>query len=75
MPTKYTTSDGKLVLFLTPAAEGGFVVTSPLDPGLITQGENLAECFDNARDAAKALQAARRKLGTLGSAPHPRRAA
>jgi hypothetical protein len=28
----YTVSDGKLLLTLTPAEEGGFVVTSPLDP-------------------------------------------
>jgi hypothetical protein len=33
---KYTISDGQLVLTLEPAEEGGFIVTSPLDPELIT---------------------------------------
>jgi hypothetical protein len=28
----YTISDGKLVLTLTEAEEGGYVVTSPMDP-------------------------------------------
>ena len=74
MSTKYTISDGKLVLTLTPADEGGFVVTSPLDPGLLTQGETVAECFANARDASRALQAARRKLASHAVHP-PRRAA
>jgi hypothetical protein len=29
---RYTVSDGKMVLCLEPAEEGGYVVTSPLDP-------------------------------------------
>jgi antitoxin HicB len=61
MSKRYTISDGKLVLTLEEADEGGFVVSSPLYPGLWTQGETLAEAFENARDALKALLAARRK--------------
>lgn len=61
MPKRYTISDGKLVLTLAEAGEGGFVVSSPLYPGLLTQAESVPEAFDNARDALKALAAARRK--------------
>jgi len=58
----YTVSDGHLVLTLAPSEEGGFVVTSPLDPELITQAETVAESFENARDALQALRDSRRKL-------------
>jgi predicted RNase H-like HicB family nuclease len=61
MSKRYTVSDGKLVLTLEEAEEGGFVVSSPLYPGLWTQAESVSEAFDNARDALKALIAARRK--------------
>jgi hypothetical protein len=37
MSKRYTVSDGKLVLTLEPAEEGGYLVTSPLDPELITR--------------------------------------
>lgn len=54
-------SNGKLVLNLEEAEEGGYVVTSPLDPELITQAETIKEAFTNAQDAAKALDRSRRK--------------
>ena len=59
----YTVSDGKLVLVLTPAKEGGYGVTSPLDPGLVTQAETIEEAFENAYDAAAELKKARKLLG------------
>ena len=59
---RYTVSDGKLVLTLEPAVEGGYIVTSPLDPELITEAETVEEAFENARDAAKALRQSRAKL-------------
>jgi antitoxin HicB len=59
---QYTVSDGKLVLTLQEAEEGGYVVTSPLDPQLITEAETIEEAFENARDALAALAASRRKL-------------
>ena len=62
MAKRYTVSDGKLVLTLEEAEEGGFVVTSPLDPELVTEGETVADCFEMARDALKALKASRAKL-------------
>ena len=60
--TSFTVSDGKLVLRLQSAEEGGYVVTSPLDPELTTEAESLEEAFANARDAAKALRDSRAKL-------------
>ncbi len=59
---RYTVSDGKLVLHLEPAEEGGYVVTSPLDPELITEAETLEEAFANASDAVSALRKSRAKL-------------
>jgi antitoxin HicB len=62
MGSRYIVSDGKLVLHLKIAAEGGYVVTSPLDPELITEAETIEEAFANARDAAQALKQSRAKL-------------
>jgi antitoxin HicB len=55
VPRHYTVSDGELVLFLWPAEEGGYNVSSPLDPALITQAETLEEAFEMARDAMELL--------------------
>ena len=55
-PTQYTVSDGKLVLTLEVAEEGGYIVTSPLDPDLLTQSETLEEAFENARDLLELLR-------------------
>ena len=57
---RYTVSDGKLVLTLEAAEEGGYVVTSPLDPELITEAETVEEAFENAKDALRALTQSRR---------------
>ncbi len=69
MKRSFTVSDGKLVLKLEPAEEGGYIVTSDLDPELITEAETLEEAFVNARDALHALRQSRakllRKLGVL----------
>jgi predicted RNase H-like HicB family nuclease len=62
MNKRYTVSDGKLVLTIEEAEEGGFIVTSPFDPELITQAETIGEAFANARDAAKALKQSRARL-------------
>lgn len=59
---QYTVSDGKIVLILQEAEEGGYIVTSPLDPQLITEAETVKEAFENAKDALAALSASRRKL-------------
>jgi antitoxin HicB len=58
----YTASDGKLVLTLTAADEGGFVVTSPPEPELVTEAETIEDAFRMAHDALRALCASRAKL-------------
>ena len=62
MPKSYTVSDGRLVITLTPAEEGGYIVTSPLDPELVTEAETIPEAFEMARDALRALRASRARL-------------
>ena len=37
----YTVSDGKLVLLLEEAEEGGYIVRSPLDPELLTEADSI----------------------------------
>lgn len=59
---QYTVSDGKLVLLLEDAEEGGYIVRSPLDPELLTEADSVTEAFENARDALKALHVSRKKL-------------
>ena len=48
------------VLF-QPAEEGGYIVTCPALPGLITQGETLEEAREMARDAIHAYVESMRK--------------
>lgn len=62
MAKSYTVSDGKLLLTLTAADEGGFVVTSPLEPELITEAETIQDAFRMAHDALRALRASRARL-------------
>jgi antitoxin HicB len=62
MKKQYTVSDGKLVLTLEEADEGGYIVTAPLEPELITEAETVAEAFANARDSLQALARSRAKL-------------
>lgn len=45
----------KLPLVLDPQPEGGYVVTCPLLPELVTEGETVREAMDNANDALEAL--------------------
>jgi predicted RNase H-like HicB family nuclease len=66
-PTQYTVTDGKMVLVLEVAEEGGFTVTAPFIQGLVTEAETLEEAFEMARDAAAALKAARAKQKRLVS--------
>ena len=41
----------KIPLILDPQPEGGYTITSPLLPELITEGDTIAECLVNAEDA------------------------
>lgn len=41
----------RVPLVFTPQDEGGFVVTSPALPELITEGDTMEEAFSHAREA------------------------
>lgn len=41
----------KIPLILEPQPEGGYTVTSPVLPELITEGDTIAECLINVEDA------------------------
>jgi antitoxin HicB len=45
----------KIPLLLTPQPEGGFTVTSPVLPELVTEGDTIEEAISNARDAFSAV--------------------
>jgi antitoxin HicB len=45
----------KIPLVLTAQPEGGFTVTSPLLPELVTEGDTLEEAVDNVHDAIDAV--------------------
>jgi antitoxin HicB len=62
-PKKETTSEYSFTVFFEPAAEGGYVVTCPALPGLVTEGDTLAEARRMARDAIRAYLESLRKDG------------
>lgn len=62
MAKRYSVTDGKLILILEEAEEGGYVVTSPGDPELVTEADTIGEAFIMARDALATLKASRAKL-------------
>ena len=45
----------KLPLVLTPQPKGGYTITSPLLPELVTEGYSLDEALPNVRDAPFAV--------------------
>jgi len=45
----------RIPLILEPQPEGGYTVTSPPLPELITEGDTIAECLANAEDAFTAV--------------------
>ena len=45
----------KVPLLLTPQPEGGFTVTSPLLPELVTEGNTVEEALTNVKDALPAV--------------------
>ena len=53
----------KVPLVLTPQPEGGFTVTSPMLPELVTEGDTAQEALDNARDALEAVVETYHDLG------------
>jgi antitoxin HicB len=53
----------KIPLVLAPQPEGGYTVTSPLLPELITEGDTLEEALDNVKDALAAVVETYQDLG------------
>jgi len=44
----------KIPLVLTPQSEGGYTVTSPVLPEMLTEGDTLEQAMENVHDALKA---------------------
>ena len=47
--------DYRIPLVLTPQPEGGYTVTSPLFPELITEGDSIDEALENVADVFAAV--------------------
>jgi antitoxin HicB len=45
----------KIPLIFEPQPEGGYTVTSPLLPELVTEGDTLEEVMENVKDALRAV--------------------
>jgi antitoxin HicB len=45
----------KVPLVLSPQPEGGYTVTSPVVPELLTEGDTVEEALEHVRDALKAV--------------------
>jgi antitoxin HicB len=48
-----TAEEYSFTVFFEPAIEGGYVVTCPALPGLVTEGDTLAEAKRMAKDAIR----------------------
>lgn len=53
----------KIPLILAPQPEGGFTVTSPLLPELVTEGDTVEDALANVKDAFEAVVEAYGDLG------------
>jgi antitoxin HicB len=53
----------RFTVLYEPAGEGGYVVTCPALPGLVTEGETLDEAREMARDAIRAYVESLKKDG------------
>jgi antitoxin HicB len=58
-----TTVEYDFTVFFEPAVEGGYVVSCPALPGLVTEGDTLTEARRMARDAIQAYIESLRKDG------------
>ena len=61
----------KIPLVFSPQPEGGFTVTSPVLPELVTEGDTVEEALANVRDALAAVvgRAAARRVKAHYEAP------
>ncbi len=53
----------KIPLILTPQPEGGYTITSPLLPELVTEGDSVEEALANVKDALAAVVETYQDLG------------
>ena len=53
----------RVPLVLTPQAEAGYTVTSPLLPELVTEGDTECDALENAKDAFAAVAELYEDLG------------
>ena len=53
----------RYTVYFEPAEEGGYVVTCPALPGLVTEGDSIEEAREMARDAIRAYLESLRKDG------------
>ena len=44
----------RVPLVLAPQEEGGYTITSPILPGLVTEGDSLEQALENVQDALRA---------------------
>ncbi|MEM1108293.1 MAG: type II toxin-antitoxin system HicB family antitoxin [Planctomycetota bacterium] len=58
----YHVNDGRLVLALEEDPGGGYAVTCPTDPELITQAETISEAFELAHELKAELAEMRKEL-------------
>ena len=57
------TKEYSFTALFEPAEEGGYVVTCPALPGLVTEGDSLEEAREMAKDAIRAYLESLRKDG------------
>jgi len=55
----------KVPLVLTPQPEGGYTVTSPVLPELVTEGDSFEEALENVKDALAAVIEVYQDMGRL----------
>ena len=55
--------DYKVPLVMTPQPEGGYTVTSPLLPELVTEGDSICDALENVKDALAAVVELYEELG------------
>ena len=57
------TTEYRYTVVFEPAEEGGYVVTVPALPGLVTEGDSLEEAREMAKDAIRGYLESLRKHG------------
>jgi predicted RNase H-like HicB family nuclease len=61
-PQTFLTTDGDLVLEITPSDDGWLCVSAPFVPGLNTQAKTIAEAFELAHEVRQELEEVRKQL-------------